>query len=100
MIPPIPALPALPALPSNPVTTATAATGSGDQFSQLLSNAVTSLQSAQSNASQLEAQAAAGNGNLADTMVAAQQATLDTQVTTSLVTKAAAAYDAVMNMSF
>ena len=44
--------------------------------------------------------ASAGSGNLADTMIAATQASLDTEVTTSLLDKAVTSYNDIMNMSF
>jgi flagellar hook-basal body complex protein FliE len=63
-------------------------------------NAVDSLQNAQSTASADEAQAAAGQGNLADTMIAATQASLDTQVSDALIDKAVTSYNSIMGMSF
>jgi flagellar hook-basal body complex protein FliE len=83
-----------------PTASASPAAGSGDSFSQLVGNAVDSLQNAQSTASADEAQAAAGQGNLADTMIAATQASLDTQVSDALIDKAVTSYNSIMGMSF
>jgi flagellar hook-basal body complex protein FliE len=104
-IPPIPPLPPLsPMAGTNTAAGTTAAGGSagtaGGSFSSVITNAVDSLQQAQTTASADEAQAAAGQGNLADTMIAATQASLDTQVTTNLLDKAVAAYNDIMSMTF
>lgn len=117
MIAPIGSLPSLPPLP--PVTAgastaaggnvagaagataasgATAAAGSG--FSNVLGNVIDSLQQAQSTASVAEANAAAGQGSLTDTMIAATKASLDTQVATSILDKGLAAYTSIANMTF
>ena len=53
-----------------------------------------------SQATSAEALSAAGQGNLADTMVAATQASVDTQVTTALLDKAVNSYNDIMNMTF
>jgi flagellar hook-basal body complex protein FliE len=76
------------------------AEATGGNFSNVVSNAVDALQNAQSTAATDEAQAAAGQGNLADTMVAATQSSLDTEVTTSLLNQATTAYNSILNMSF
>ncbi|HVB06566.1 MAG TPA: flagellar hook-basal body complex protein FliE [Acidimicrobiales bacterium] len=111
-IAPIGALASLPPLvPTTPPTVAAApdpsalgasatAPAGGDGFQNAVSNAVDELQKVQSTASNAEAQAAAGQGNLADTMIAASQASLDTEVTTSLLNQATTAYNAIVNMSF
>lgn len=105
MIPPISSLsPITHAIPTTATsaTAPTAATGSSDggSFSNAVTNAIDDLQQAQSTASSDEAQAAAGQGNLADTMIAASQASLDTEVTTQLLNQATTAYNAIVNMSF
>jgi flagellar hook-basal body complex protein FliE len=69
-------------------------------FSSVLGNAIDSLNEAQSTASADEVQAAAGQGTLANTMIAATEASLDTQVATSLIDKALTAYTSIANMSF
>ena len=109
-IPPIGPLPSLPNLgataglssPSAPGAAGTTAVGgaTGGGFSSLLGNAIDSLNQAQSTASTAEVQAAAGHGTLANTMVAATVASLDTQVATSVIDKALAAYTSVANMTF
>jgi flagellar hook-basal body complex protein FliE len=110
-IPPIGPLPSLPNLgatagvsgPSTPVAAGATALGGatgGGGFSSLLGNAIDSLNQAQSTASTAEVQAAAGHGTLANTMVAATVASLDTQVATSVIDKALAAYTSVANMTF
>lgn len=115
-IPPISSLPSLPSLPplsagAGAGTAAagtaggtaggpTAAAGAGNAFSSVLGNAIDSLQQAQSTASVAEANAAAGQGSLTDTMIAASQASLDTQVATSVLDKGLAAYNAIANMTF
>ncbi|HMD45956.1 MAG TPA: flagellar hook-basal body complex protein FliE [Acidimicrobiales bacterium] len=77
----------------------TAAPG-GDTFANAVGNALDSLQQVQGNAASAEAQAASGQGNLADTMIAASQASLETQVSTALVNKAVSAFNDIMSMSF
>lgn len=79
---------------------ATAVAGSGNGFSSVLGNAIDSLQQAQNSASVAEANAAAGQGSLTDTMIAASKASLDTQVATALMDKGLAAYNSIANMSF
>ena len=80
---------------------AAASAGAVDpSFSSAITNAVESLQQTQTAASNAEALSAAGQGNLADTMIAASKASLDTQVTTSLLNKAVSSYNDIMNMSF
>ena len=98
MIPPIAPLPPLPA--AGAPTAAASTASAGDSFSQAVGNALDSLQNAQTTASTDEAQAAAGQGNLADTMIAATQASLDTQVSDALIEKAVTSYNSIMSMSF
>jgi flagellar hook-basal body complex protein FliE len=98
LIAPIPAIQALPTLPPPAASGTTASEGSS--FADQLSNAVNNLQGAQNTASADEAQTAAGGGNLADTMVAASQASLDSQVATDLLDKALSSVTAIMNMTF
>lgn len=113
-IPPIGSLPSLPVLEptagagASTATGASAATGStalggatgGGGFSSVLGNAIDSLNLAQTTASTDEVKAAAGQGTLANTMVAATEASLDTQVATSVLDKALAAYSSIANMTF
>ena len=96
----IPSIPAIPTLPSITSPGSTSPVAGSDAFSSVITNAVDALQQAQSNATSAEAQAAAGQGNLADTMIAASKASLDTQVTTDLLNKALTSYTSIMAMSF
>ena len=94
----------------SPVVTPPAPVGAGatgaapgldaTNFSSSLSNAVDSLQQSQGTAATDESQLAAGQGNLADTMIAASEANLQTQVANDLLTKAISSYNDIMNMSF
>jgi flagellar hook-basal body complex protein FliE len=97
-IAPIPPLPPQPATPS--AGSPAPAGGASGSFANQVGNAVDQLQQTQNQASNLEAQAAAGQGNVADAMVAASQASLDTQVTTALTNKAVDAFTDVMNLQF
>ncbi len=96
MIPPISSLPAITALPSTTSASGSDPTG----FTSDLGNAIDSLQDVQNTASSQEASAAAGQGTLTDTMIAASESSLDTQMATSLIDKALAAYSAVEDMTF
>jgi flagellar hook-basal body complex protein FliE len=118
-IAPIPSLPSLPALPPpvaapaagsagalGPTGTALggpggpgAATGPGG-FGSLVANALDALTQAQRTATADEANAAAGQGSLTDTMIAASVASLDTQVATALIDKGLAAYTSIADMTF
>src|SRR5271170_7258922 len=98
-IPPLP-----PSPPATPASSATAPASSGaatgGSFSSAITDAIQSVQNAQTNAAQQEALAASGQGNLADTMGAASEASLDTQVSTALLDKAVSSYNDIMQMSF
>lgn len=96
---PIAPIPPLPPLPSTSSAGSTqSAGGAGGSFSSAVSNAVDGLQQTQNNASNLEAQAASGQGNVSDAMIAAEQASLQTQVTVALTNKAVDAFTQVMNL--
>ncbi|MCK4177614.1 flagellar hook-basal body complex protein FliE [Aciditerrimonas ferrireducens] len=96
MIPPIQPLPGTPAPGA---TGGTIATGSvGGDFGQRVASALDHLQGVQNGASALEAQAAAGQGSISNAMIAASEASLDTQVTVALANKAIAAFTDVMNL--
>jgi flagellar hook-basal body complex protein FliE len=102
-IAPIPPISTLSPIAAPTAAAPSASTGIGatdPSFSSAITNAVDSLQQAQTAASSAEALSAAGQGNLADTMIAASKASLDTQVTTSLLNKAVTSYNEIMNMSF
>ncbi len=96
----IPPISPIPPLPTAEAPAAAGAPAAGDSFSQAIGNAVDSLQNAQTTASSDEAQAAAGQGNLADTMIAATEASLDTQVSDALIDKAVTSYNSIMSMTF
>ncbi len=99
-IPPIPPISPLPATPPPTAATSTTETSpTDDSFATVLGNALDSVQQAQNTAAADEAQAAAGQGSLTDTMIAASEASLDTQVTTSLMDKGLAAYTSIADMT-
>jgi flagellar hook-basal body complex protein FliE len=101
VIAPISSLPGLP--PSTAPAPAGAGAGAGATgaaFASTIGNAVDSLQSVQNAASAAEAATAAGQGSLTNTMIAASEASLETQVTTSVIDKALAAYNSVIQMTF
>ncbi len=62
--------------------------------------AIDQLQNVQTSASSQAAQVAAGQGNIGDAMIASTQASVDTQVTQAMVTKAVDAFNSIMGMSF
>jgi flagellar hook-basal body complex protein FliE len=99
-IPPIPPISPLPATPPPAAATSTTETSPTDEsFATVLGNALDSVQQTQNTAATDEAQAAAGQGSLTDTMIAASEASLDTQVTTSLMDKGLAAYTSIADMT-
>jgi flagellar hook-basal body complex protein FliE len=105
VIPPIPpsppSPPAAPAAGASSAGASSAGAASGsDGFSNSILNAVDQLQGAQTNASSQAAQVATGQGNIGDAMIAATQASVDTQVTQAMVTKALDAFNSIMGMSF
>jgi flagellar hook-basal body complex protein FliE len=100
MISPVAAVPALPSVVAAKAPGNASGVPSGDSFSSALTNAIDSLQQAQGTASADEAQTAAGQGNLADTMIAASQASLDTEVSTDLLDKALSSFTSIMQMTF
>jgi len=98
VIAPIPPFPPQPPAPS----TGGAAPGqsAGGSFSDAVTNALDSVQQTQDVASNAEAQAAGGQGNVSDAMIAATQASLATQVTVALTNRAVTAFTDVMNLQF
>jgi flagellar hook-basal body complex protein FliE len=79
---------------------AEAATGtSSSSFSDVLGNAIDSLDSSQQAATNLSLQAATGNANIADVTVASTNADLETQLVTSVRDKAVEAFNSIMDMS-
>ena len=108
MIPAIPAIPSVGSAVSAGATqaapSATAAgttTSSGTtptSFSDVLGNAIDSLDASQQSASNLSLQAAAGDANIADVTVASTEADLETQLVTSVRDKAVDAFNTIMDM--
>ncbi len=95
----IPPISAIAPLSSSTGTAATSAAG-GSGFSSSLGHALDQVQQTQNTASQTEAAAAAGQGSASDALIASTQASLDTQITVALTTKAVAAFNDVMNLQF
>lgn len=100
MIPPITPIAPLPPTPGAGAAGGVGgAGGSGSgAFAQHVGNAINQVQQAQTQASNLEASAAAGQGNITDAMLAATKAQLQTQVTVALTNKAISAFNSVMNL--
>jgi flagellar hook-basal body complex protein FliE len=79
---------------------AEAATGtSSSSFSDVLGNAIDSLDSSQQAATNLSLQAATGNASIADVTVASTNADLETQLVTSVRDKAVDAFNSIMDMT-
>jgi flagellar hook-basal body complex protein FliE len=78
-----------------PATTGTSSTS----FSDLLGNAIDSLDSSQQAATNLSLQAASGNASIADVTVASTDADLETQLVTAVRDKAVDAFNSIMDMS-
>jgi flagellar hook-basal body complex protein FliE len=79
---------------------AQAASGtSPSSFSDVLGNAIDSLDSSQQAATNLSMQAASGNASIADVTVASTNADLETQLVTAVRDKAVTAFNSIMNMS-
>ena len=97
-IPPIP--PLTPLQPATGPASAGPVAGAGSSFGAAIAQAVDGLQQTQAGAAKSEAQSAAGEGNLADTMIAASKASVETEIATSLLDKAVTSYNDIMNMSF
>jgi flagellar hook-basal body complex protein FliE len=76
------------------------ATGtSSSSFSDVLGNAIDSLDSSQQAATNLSLQAATGNASIADVTVASTNADLETQLVTAVRDKAVDAFNSIMDMS-
>ena len=79
---------------------APATTGaSSTSFSDVLGNAIDSLDSSQQAATNLSLQAASGNASIADVTVASTDADLETQLVTAVRDKAVTAFNSIMDMS-
>ena len=90
--------------PVSPITPSTAASGAasatgGTDFASALSNGLDAVSGAQSNANSLAVQAASGTlVDPAQYTIAATQATLMTQLATTVQSKAVAAFNTIMGM--
>ena len=84
---------------TDPTAAAGAASGSAPSFGQVLGHAVDGLQAAQANADRLAVSAATGDlTNVHDYMIAATEASLDTELTVAVRNKAVDAFNQIMNM--
>jgi len=73
--------------------------GGGDSFASVLGNAVDGLQAADTNADSLATQAATGSlTNVADYMTAADEANIQTQLTSAVRNNALQAFQSIMGM--
>jgi flagellar hook-basal body complex protein FliE len=112
LIPPIGSIPAVGTTSATGATGATSGTGTGatgtsgtassggGSFDNAITDALNSVQQTQNVASTQAAQVAAGQGNIADAMIASTEASLATQVTTAVANKAIDAFTSIMNMQF
>lgn len=76
-----------------------AANGAGDSFAGMLGNAIDSVQATQASADNLATQAATGSlTNVADYMTAAEEANIDTQLTSAVRNSALQAFQSIMGM--
>lgn len=92
--------PTSPTSPTAPLGGAGAAGGaSGDGFASVLGNAIDSLTATQANADNLATQAATGSlTNVADYMVAADEANIQTQLTSAVRNSALQSFQEIMGM--
>ena len=97
-IPPIPPVGAALAPAAAPVDAAGAAGAGASSFSDVLGNALSSLDATQQTASNLSVQAATGNASIADVTIASTQADLETQLVTAVRDKAVTAFNSIMSM--
>jgi len=99
MIPAIPPIPSVGAAVAPAAAPAAGAAGAGaSSFSDVLGNALSSLDATQQTATNLSLQAATGNASIADVTIASTQADLETQLVTSVRDKAVTAFNSIMNM--
>ncbi len=92
------AIPSIPSIPSPGAAGAPPATGTGGGFAAEAAKAMDQLQATQSQSDALAQQAAVGQGNLADVMIAASQASLQTQMTVAVRDKALQSFNQLMGM--
>jgi flagellar hook-basal body complex protein FliE len=74
--------------------------GASDSFSNLLGQAIDSLNGTTNNASNLSLEAAAGNASVADATVASTEADLYTQLASAVTDKAVESLNTIMDMQF
>ena len=98
VVPPIAPTPVTPPISGTTSVAGTGATGTGG-FENALSNVVDNLGAVQQNADNLATQAATGTlQNPVDYMIAANQASLTTQMTVAVRNKALEAFNEIMRM--
>jgi flagellar hook-basal body complex protein FliE len=93
--------PTSPTSPTAPIGAegSSGAAGSGDSFANILGNAIDGVQSTQANADNLATQAATGSlTNVSDYMVAAEEANIQTQLTSAVRNNALQAFQQIMGM--
>jgi flagellar hook-basal body complex protein FliE len=91
--------PTAPTAPTPSGAGAEAAPGAGGGFANALGNALDSVASTQAYAANMATQAATGNlTNVADYMVAANEANVQTQLTTAVRNSALQAFQSIMGM--
>src|SRR5829696_6952636 len=96
----IPSFPSISAIGTTPDVPRTPAVSSGDNgFADVLTGAIENVQGAQSNADDLAVQAATGDlKDVHDYMIAAQEASLTTEMFVTLKNKAVEAFTEIMRM--
>jgi flagellar hook-basal body complex protein FliE len=82
------------------VDAATSTGATGSSFSNIGTDLIDSLQNQQDNADSLALQASTGGGNVGDVMIAAQQASMTTDMTVAVRNKAVDAFNQIMGMQF
>jgi len=94
-----PTSPTSPTSPLGGVGATSGASGSGDGFASVLGNAIDSVTSTQANADNLATQAATGGlTNVADYMVAADEANIQTSLTSAVRNSALQSFQEIMGM--
>jgi flagellar hook-basal body complex protein FliE len=91
---------AAPLQPASAQPTQATQAGAGGSFSDLLGQALDALQSTDTEANNLSIEATAGQGNVADVMVATTEATLATDLAVAVRNKAVDAFNQIMGMQF
>jgi flagellar hook-basal body complex protein FliE len=89
--------PSTPSAPSAPAHRG--AHSEGESFLRIMTHAIDGIDHLQAGADQVEAQAAAGQGSVANALIAATEASLATQLTTTIAEKAVTAFTSIMDMT-